>query len=115
MQQFFLMAPPQGGAEAGNPLVALLPWVLIFVVIYFFMIRPQNKKAKEQKLFRENIAKGDRIVTIGGVHGKILELGETTAIIEVEGQMKLKIEKTAISQENTLIAYPAEKKAVEKK
>lgn len=104
------MAPPQGTEGAGNPLVALLPWVLIFVVIYFFMIRPQNKKAKEQKLFRESIAKGDRIVTIGGVHGKIIELGETTAIIEVEGQSRLKIEKTAISQENTLIAYPPEKK-----
>lgn len=110
MENLFLMAPPQGTEGAGNPLVALLPWVLIFVVIYFFMIRPQNKKAKEQKLFRESIAKGDRIVTIGGVHGKIIELGETTAIIEVEGQSRLKIEKTAISQENTLIAYPPEKK-----
>lgn len=110
MSNLFLMAPPQGTAGAGNPLVALLPWVLIFVVIYFFMIRPQNKKAKEQKLFRENITKGDRIVTIGGVHGKIIELGETTAIIEVEGQSRLKIEKTAISQENTLVAYPPEKK-----
>jgi preprotein translocase subunit YajC len=110
MSNLFLMAPPQGTEGAGNPLVALLPWVLIFVVIYFFMIRPQNKKAKEQKLFRENIAKGDRIVTIGGVHGKIIELGETTAIIEVEGQSRLKIEKTAISQENTLVAYPPEKK-----
>lgn len=110
MSNLFLMAPPQGTEGAGNPLVALLPWVLIFVVIYFFMIRPQNKKAKDQKLFRENIAKGDRIVTIGGVHGKIIELGDTTVIIEVEGQMRLKIEKTAISQENTLIAYPPEKK-----
>jgi preprotein translocase subunit YajC len=104
------MAPPQGTEGAGNPLVALLPWVLIFVVIYFFMIRPQNKKAKEQKLFRESIAKGDRIVTIGGVHGKIVELGETTVIIEVEGQSRLKVEKSAISQENTLVAYPPEKK-----
>ncbi|MBA4302802.1 MAG: preprotein translocase subunit YajC [Sphingobacteriaceae bacterium] len=110
MSNLFLMAPPQGTEGAGNPLVALLPWVLIFVVIYFFMIRPQNKKAKDQKLFRENIAKGDRIVTIGGVHGKIIELGDTTVIIEVEGQMRLKIEKTAISQENTLIAYPPDKK-----
>lgn len=110
MNHLLLMAPPQGTEGAGNPLVALLPWVLIFVVIYFFMIRPQNKKAKEQKLFRESIAKGDRIVTIGGVHGKIVELGETTVIIEVEGQSRLKVEKSAISQENTLLAYPPEKK-----
>jgi preprotein translocase subunit YajC len=104
-----LMAPPAQG-EAGNPLVALLPWVLIFVVIYFFMIRPQNKKAKEQKAFRENIGKGDRIVTIGGVHGKIVETQETTVIIEVEGNTRLKIEKSAISAENTVAAYPVEKK-----
>lgn len=110
MSNLFLMAPPQGTEGAGNPLVALLPWVLIFVVIYFFMIRPQNKKAKEQKRFRESISKGDRIVTIGGVHGKIVEMGETTVIIEVEGQSRLKIEKTAISQENTFVAYPPEKK-----
>lgn len=106
----FLMGPPAQGEAAANPLVALLPWVLIFVVIYFFMIRPQNKKAKEQKAFRESIGKGDRIVTIGGVHGKIVETDETTIIIEVEGQNRLKIERSAISAENTAVAYPVEKK-----
>lgn len=104
----FLMGPP-AGAEGGNPLVGLLPWILIFGVIYFFMIRPQNKKAKDQKAFREAIQKGDRIVTIGGVHGKIVETQETTVIIEVEGQVRLKIERSAISHENTAVAYPKEK------
>lgn len=105
----YLMAPPSGGAEGGNPLVGLLPWILIFGVIYFFMIRPQNKKAKDQKAFRDAIHKGDRIVTIGGVHGKIVESQETTVIIEVEGQMRLKIERSAISHENTAVAYPKDK------
>ncbi len=81
-----------------------LPLVLIIVVFYFFMIRPQLKKTKEQKKFRENIKVGDKIVTIGGIHGKIADVGETTFMITVEGGVKLKIEKNAISMDaSTLI------------
>ncbi len=81
-----------------------LPLVLIIVVFYFFMIRPQLKKTKEQKKFRENIKAGDKIVTIGGIHGKISDVGETTFMITVEGGVKLKIEKSAISMDaSTLI------------
>lgn len=81
-----------------------LPLVLIIVVFYFFMIRPQLKKTKEQKKFRENIKVGDKIVTIGGIHGKISDVGETTFMITVEGGVKLKIEKSAISMDaSTLI------------
>lgn len=76
-----------------------LPLVLIIVVFYFFMIRPQLKKTKEQKKFRENIKVGDKIVTIGGIHGKISDVGETTFMITVEGGVKLKIEKSAISMD----------------
>lgn len=103
-----LMAAPTQG-EGGNPLIGLLPWVLIFAVIYFFMIRPQQKKTKEQKVFRDSLGKGDKIVTIGGVHGKIVDMEETTVMIEVEGLNRLKIERSAISSENTAIAYPKEK------
>ena len=91
-----LMSPPQDG-QGGGILGTLLPLLLIVVVFYFFMIRPQMKKAKNEKQFREGINKGDKIVTIGGVHGKITEVQETTFIIEVEGGNKLKIEKTAVS------------------
>lgn len=81
-----------------------LPLVLIIVVFYFFMIRPQLKKTKEQKKFRENIKVGDKIVTIGGIHGKIADIGETTFMITVEGGVKLKIERSAISMDaSTLI------------
>lgn len=81
-----------------------LPLVLIIVVFYFFMIRPQLKKTKEQKKFRENIKVGDKIVTIGGIHGKISDIQETTFMITVEGGVKLKIEKSAISMDaSTLI------------
>lgn len=73
--------------------------VLLIVVFYFFMIRPQMKKTKEQKKFRENIKVGDRIITIGGIHGKIVDVQEKTFIIMVEGGVKLKIEKSAISMD----------------
>jgi preprotein translocase subunit YajC len=63
------------------------------------MIRPQTKKAKDTKKFREALAKGDKVVTIGGVHGKIAEIKETTLIIETEGGGKLRIEKSAVSME----------------
>ena len=74
----------------------LLMFVLMFVVFYLFMIRPQMKRTKEAKQFRESIATGDKIVTIGGIHGKILEVAETTILISSEGT-KLRIEKSSIS------------------
>ena len=65
------------------------------------MIRPQMKKAKLEKQFKEGLQKGDKIVTIGGVHGKITEVSDTTFIVEVDTNVKLKIEKTAVSAEAT--------------
>lgn len=59
------------------------------------------KKAKDQKAFRENIKKGDNVVTIGGIHGKIVDIKETTFLLEVENGNKLKIEKSAVSMDNT--------------
>lgn len=75
----------------------LIPLVLILVVFYFFMIRPQMKKQKELKKFRENLAKGDKVVTIGGLHGTILEVTDNTLLLNAEGT-KLRFEKSAISQ-----------------
>ncbi len=68
----------------------------MLVVFYFFLIRPQQKKQKELKAFRENLQQGDKIVTIGGVHGKILEITDTTVLVSSEGT-KLRFEKSAIS------------------
>jgi preprotein translocase subunit YajC len=85
----------------GTPMSTIIPMVLIIVVFYFFMILPQTKKAKAQKKFRENIKVGDKIVTIGGIHGKIAEIADTTLIITVEAGVKLKIEKNAISVDST--------------
>lgn len=75
-----------------------LPFLLMFVVIYFFMIRPQQKRAKNEKEFESNLKVGDKIVTKSGLHGKIAELAETTVIIETMSG-KLKMERSAISME----------------
>lgn len=86
-----------GGADQ------LVMIVLMIGVFYFFMIRPQMKKQKELKKFREGLKAGDKIVTIGGIHGKILEIADTTVLIQSEGT-KLRLEKSAVSStmEDTL-------------
>lgn len=75
----------------------LIMILLMVGVFYFFMIRPQMKKQKELKKFRESLAQGDKVVTIGGIHGKILEVTDTTVLLSSEGT-KLRFEKSAISQ-----------------
>lgn len=71
--------------------------VLIFVVFYFFMIRPQQKKQKEQRKFRDNLKPGDRVITIGGVQGKVLEVTDTTVLVTSDGT-KIRFSKSAIQQ-----------------
>ncbi len=75
-----------------------LPFILIFVVMYFFMILPQQKRVKKEKEFETSLKVGDKIVTKSGFHGKVAELSETTIVIETMSG-KLKIEKSAISLE----------------
>jgi len=78
-----------------------LPFLLLmFVVIYFFMIRPQQKKIKQEKEFEAGLKVGDKIITKGGLHGKIAELAETTVVVETMSG-KLKMERSAISLELT--------------
>jgi preprotein translocase subunit YajC len=87
-----------GEKGSGSIWQTVIMFALIAVVFYFFFIRPQSKRNKELKKFREGIKKGDKIVTAGGIHGRILEVNETTVVIETEGQGKLKIEKASIAQ-----------------
>ena len=75
-----------------------LPFILMFVVIYFFMIRPQQKRAIQEKQFEADLKVGDKIVTKSGIHGKIAELADTTIVIETMSG-KLKMERSAISME----------------
>jgi preprotein translocase subunit YajC len=87
------------GQEGGNPYQGLIMMVLIIGVFYFFFIRPQQKKTKEIQKFREGLTKGDKIVTVGGIHGKVLEVNEKTVTIEVEGQNRLVVNKEAITKD----------------
>jgi len=81
-------------------LTSFLPFLLMFVVIYFFMIRPQQKKIKQEKEFEAGLKVGDKIITKSGLHGKVSELAETTVVIETMSG-KLKMERSAISLELT--------------
>jgi preprotein translocase subunit YajC len=95
LQSLILMGAQQPGQ---SPLMQILPLVLIIVVFYFFMIRPQVKKAKDQKKYIEALKKGDKILTIGGIYGKIVEVREdATILMEVEDGTKMKISKNAVS------------------
>ena len=84
-------------APAANPIMQFLPIVLIIVVFYFFMIRPQMKKAKDQKKFVDELKKGDKVVTTAGIHGKIVDMNYTTFVLEVEGGTKIRFDKAAVS------------------
>ena len=79
-------------------LTQFAPFLLMFVVIYFFMIRPQQKRAKQEKAFETALKVGDKIITKSGLHGKIAEVAETTVVIETMAG-KLKMERSAISME----------------
>jgi preprotein translocase subunit YajC len=96
-----LMAPPAEGGQGGGGMQLIIMMVLLFAVFYLFIIRPQTKRNKDLKKFREGIKKGDRVITIGGIHGKVLEVADTTVIIETEGQGRLKMEKTAVAMDNS--------------
>lgn len=82
---------------AGTGMSSLIMFGMIFAVMYFFMIRPQIKKQKKEREYRSALKKGDKVVTIGGIHGKINDVKEDTFIVEIMGGNTLKIEKTAVS------------------
>ena len=99
---FLLMAPAteptkQGGGlfDGGSGMIFMI--LAIILIFYFFMIRPQQKKQKQMQNFRDALKKGDKIVTIGGIHGRIASVDEATFTIEVEDGGKLKIDKAAVA------------------
>jgi preprotein translocase subunit YajC len=96
-----LMSSPQPGT---NPLVSLLPLVLIIVVFYFFMIRPQMKRQKELTNYRNTLKKGDKIITTGGIFGKIAEVEDNAIVIEVEDKVRLRVDKNAVLKDPSDLA-----------
>ncbi|HLS94452.1 MAG TPA: preprotein translocase subunit YajC [Sphingobacterium sp.] len=86
-------------APGGNGLMSFLPMVLIIVVFYFFMIRPQMKKQKEHKKYIEELGVNSKVVTTAGIHGRIVEVSETTFLVDVGSGVKIRFDKSAVSLE----------------
>lgn len=92
----FAMAP-QGGDGGGGLISTLIMFGAIFLIFYFMIIRPQQKRAKERDKLLANLEKGDKVVTNGGIHGIIAGLEEKTALLQIGDNVKIKIERTAIT------------------
>lgn len=95
LNSILLMMQPQEGSDA-NPLMSFLPLLLIIVVFYFFMIRPQVKRQKETRKFRESLQKGDKVVTTGGIYGKVVKIEETVIQLEISKEVVIKVDKNGI-------------------
>jgi preprotein translocase subunit YajC len=85
-----------GTAPAGGGLMSFIPLILIFVVFYFLLIRPQQKKAKEHQNFLSNLKKGDEVVTSGGIHGRITGLTDVVVTLEIAEGVKIKVNRPSI-------------------
>ncbi len=94
----FLMAP-QGGEGGGGGFLGFLPFILIIVIMYFLMIRPQVKKQKERTKMVEALEKGDKVVTSGGIHGKIAGFTEDgkTLILQIDEKVKVNVDRSAVN------------------
>ena len=90
-------AQAAGPAGAGGGLMSFLPIILMFVVLYFLMIRPQMKRAKEHRALLAGLSKGDEVIMAGGIAGRVEELGESFVGIEIADGVKIKVQKNAIT------------------
>jgi len=97
MYSLIVLQTPSGGSGP----VTMLFFAGIIVVFYFFMIRPQMKKQKMEQQFRTTLQKGSKVVTIGGIHGRIVEVADKTFLVEIDNNVKVRVEKTAISADST--------------
>ena len=110
VQQLFAMYGPQGGASAqgqggGNPMSLIFMIVAIFAVMYFLMIRPQQRQKKQQQDLLSKLAKGDKVVTVGGIHGTIAGVKDNTVIVKIAENVKVEVNRSAVSQ--VLTAKPS--------
>ena len=99
MNHIYFLHAANGEDTSGMLNIAFL--VAIFVIFYFFMIRPQNKKRKELQNMRESLKKGDSVITIGGIHGKVVEVKETTIVLSVDANTKIKVDKSSVSMDES--------------
>ena len=95
-------AAPAAGQQAGGGWSFWLMIILMFVIMYFFMIRPQRKQQKELEKFRNELKKGDKVITAGGIYGTVGEIEEKTMLLEVDVDVKLRVDKSSI------VRYPSD-------
>ncbi|MDP7354927.1 MAG: preprotein translocase subunit YajC [Desulfobacterales bacterium] len=86
-----------GAGQGGGGFSAFIPLILMFVIFYFLLIRPQQKKSKDHRAMIKNLRKGDRIITGGGIHGRITGMGETTLTVEIADKVRVKVNRGNIS------------------
>jgi len=109
-----LLGSPQGGEGAsGSSLFSFLPLVAIVAIFYFLILRPQNKKQKETQKMLAALKKGDRVVTIGGIHGVIQTLKESTVIVRIDDNTKVEFNRSAISSVSVQAREEKEDKKLE--
>lgn len=99
MNKIFFLQVPEVDDNSGILNIAFL--VIIFVIFYFFMVRPQNKKRKELQNMRDTLKKGDSVVTIGGIHGKVAEVKDSTIVLSIDQNVKIKVDKSAVSMDES--------------
>lgn len=111
----FAMGQAGGAADGqpGNPLMSFMPLILMFVIFYFLLIRPQQKKQKEHKLMLERLGRGDRVVTNGGLHGRVVEAKDNLLTLDLGNNVQVQVERSFISV--VLAAEASKAKEKEKK
>lgn len=97
MTLLFALVAPQTAPAGPNPLAMFLPMILIFVVIYLLIIRPQKKKEDSRQKMVAAVKKGDKVVTIGGIHGSVVKVDDSSVLVQVDEAVKLRVEKNALS------------------
>jgi preprotein translocase subunit YajC len=98
----FIFLMPQSPNQ--SPIPSFIFLLLIIVVFYFFMIRPQMKRQKELKTYRESLQRGDKIITTGGIYGKVTDVKETTVTVEISDKVLVKIDKSAVLKDTSDLA-----------
>ncbi len=97
-------AAPAAGVMGGSGAMTWLMLIAIFVVMYFFMIRPQQKRQKELRKFREGLQKGDKVVTVGGIYGTVVEVKDNYILIEVDNNVRMRFDKSSVLKDSSDLA-----------
>lgn len=97
METLFAMMPSQGGNQGSSMISTIIMFGAIFLIFYFMIIRPQQKRAKEREKMLSNLQKGDKIITSGGLHGSVVAIEDKTVLVQISDNVKVKYERSAIA------------------